>query len=230
VGRFILPIGLALAAASASPASAVTFPGPGHIYLCSSCTTYPYATTATVIEAFSAPAKSVGNISGIKTGSGFTEFFTPQNNHTERLSIKNNAVSGMTGQYLQIDNGGSTYKITFDTAVQFFSFAFNGLDTSARVILTFNDAAHTQITLMGRNILGLSANSAIPTFGRVTYDFAGGVGLKAIQFIAGNNSLRLDSIASAAPEPATWGMMILGFGLAGAQLRSRKRKVKIAVA
>jgi hypothetical protein len=31
------------------------------------------------------------------------------------------------------------------------------------------------------------------------------------------------SAAAAVPEPTTWGLMIAGFGLAGAALRSRKR-------
>jgi hypothetical protein len=32
---------------------------------------------------------------------------------------------------------------------------------------------------------------------------------------------------SAVPEPATWGMMILGFGLVGAAMRMRRRKVSV---
>lgn len=31
------------------------------------------------------------------------------------------------------------------------------------------------------------------------------------------------SAAGAVPEPATWGMMILGFGMAGASMRRRRR-------
>jgi hypothetical protein len=247
VGRCTLLAGFALAVAVAAPASAVTFPGPGHIYLCSNCTTYPYSTTATVIESFSAPpavpGRNLGNISGTKTGPGYTELFSNQPSQPQRLAIMNSPASGaghfngMDGQYLSIGNGTSFYKLTFDSAVQFVSFAFNGLDSSAKVLLTFNDSSPghlaTVITLQGCAIVNLGSGCSVPTYGRVTYDFAGGVGLKAIQFIAGNGNgavLRIDSIASAAPEPATWGMMILGFGLAGAQLRSRKRKAKLATA
>ena len=35
--------------------------------------------------------------------------------------------------------------------------------------------------------------------------------------------------ATAVPEPATWGMMILGFGLVGGSLRRRKTKVSFAL-
>jgi hypothetical protein len=36
--------------------------------------------------------------------------------------------------------------------------------------------------------------------------------------------------AGAVPEPATWGMMILGFGMVGASARYRRRSTKVAVA
>lgn len=36
------------------------------------------------------------------------------------------------------------------------------------------------------------------------------------------------TIAGAAPEPATWGMMILGFGLAGAALRRRRITARVS--
>ena len=36
------------------------------------------------------------------------------------------------------------------------------------------------------------------------------------------DNLLVSTIASAAPEPATWGMLLLGFGIAGSALRRRK--------
>ena len=36
--------------------------------------------------------------------------------------------------------------------------------------------------------------------------------------------------AGAVPEPTTWGMMILGFGMVGASARYRRRSTKVAVA
>ncbi|TAL35659.1 MAG: PEP-CTERM sorting domain-containing protein [Phenylobacterium sp.] len=35
--------------------------------------------------------------------------------------------------------------------------------------------------------------------------------------------IRIGGIQAAVPEPATWTMMILGFGAAGAMLRTRRR-------
>jgi len=42
-----------------------------------------------------------------------------------------------------------------------------------------------------------------------------------------NSAVSVQSI-SAAPEPATWGMMIFGFGIAGATLRARRRETALA--
>jgi len=44
-----------------------------------------------------------------------------------------------------------------------------------------------------------------------------------------NGSIFLDAISvTATPEPGTWAMMILGFGLAGAAVRRRKRQLAVA--
>lgn len=45
--------------------------------------------------------------------------------------------------------------------------------------------------------------------------------------IAGGNDFGLDdiSLTTAIPEPATWGLMVTGFGLVGAGLRRRSRAV-----
>lgn len=55
-----------------------------------------------------------------------------------------------------------------------------------------------------------------------------GVDTSVLTFIFGGDAadgagLKL-SLSSAVPEPATWAMMIAGFGLAGAALRSARRR------
>ena len=42
--------------------------------------------------------------------------------------------------------------------------------------------------------------------------------------------LKAITVTSAVPEPATWAMMLVGFGLAGASLRRRNRRPVPAVA
>lgn len=51
-------------------------------------------------------------------------------------------------------------------------------------------------------------------------EFSGNVGFNDIR------SIRLGAIASTIPEPATWGLMILGFGLAGSAMRRRRSVVQ----
>ncbi len=44
-----------------------------------------------------------------------------------------------------------------------------------------------------------------------------------VTFSSGQNSFEFDNIAAGVPEPATWALMILGFGAVGATIRSQRR-------
>ena len=53
--------------------------------------------------------------------------------------------------------------------------------------------------------------------------------------LGGSGGFQLDNIVlndavAAAPEPATWALMLLGFGFVGGALRSAKSRNKVAVA
>jgi len=133
--------------------------------------------------------------------------------------------------------GGGTYTLAFASAVQVFSFALGSLDSYNSLQLKYFDGSTT--TLTGGQIIGGSGVSTsvvssgnqglAATNGRVVYDFGGtGGGLTQVVFSSANNSFEFDNIATAAPEPAAWGMMILGFGLAGGALRIRRREDKLA--
>lgn len=65
--------------------------------------------------------------------------------------------------------------------------------------------------------------SSVTAFDRVTIDY-GQAGLYT--FI---DDFRLGTVA-AVPETATWGMMIAGFGMMGAALRTRRRSAKVTFA
>jgi hypothetical protein len=56
------------------------------------------------------------------------------------------------------------------------------------------------------------------------------VAFDAIGFRTGSNAFEVDnvSLAAAVPEPASWALMILGFGAAGAALRTGRRRVAFA--
>lgn len=84
-------------------------------------------------------------------------------------------------------------------------------------------------TLQGKQVWGGApdANGDQSWGRRIGYDF-GGYGVTKVEFFSSGNSFEFDSIAGAfkgggaVPEPATWAMMILGFGAMGAVLRRRR--------
>ena len=136
-------------------------------------------------------------------------------------------------KYLAV-NGN--YTVGFGAAgVQFFSFVFGTLDTYNSLTLNFQDG--TTLQLLGSAIVGVAATPAPGTStyspqltGRVSYDTQGRAPITSAIFGSSMAAFEVDDLAAAAPEPATWAMMILGFGLAGYQLRLRRRKTQPAFA
>ncbi|WP_296721216.1 PEPxxWA-CTERM sorting domain-containing protein [Erythrobacter sp.] len=80
-------------------------------------------------------------------------------------------------------------------------------------------------------ILTLAELSALANDGQinlnVNYAFGVSSSLSANPFITA--SLRFPSEAGAVPEPAAWGLMLLGFGFVGGAMRSAKRRQKANV-
>ena len=64
---------------------------------------------------------------------------------------------------------------------------------------------------------------------RMNYYF-NGARVSSVEFTSSQNSFEFDNIAAGVPEPATWAMMIIGFGLAGSAVRSNRRKMAAAYA
>lgn len=138
-------------------------------------------------------------------------------------------IAGMSGDYLAIGRS-SSYTLSFAAAnpVSYFSFAFNGIANNSSLLFTYVGGT-TQLFTGPAGILGGSA----ATFGRVNYHTGTGPQIQSIMFSrdnTGQGAFTVDSFAAAAPEPATWLMMILGFGLVGSQLRRRKGKAALAAA
>ena len=79
-----------------------------------------------------------------------------------------------------------------------------------------------------------NGNQTSPTQNRiVTLSFAGSdkFDTTGLRFRSTSLAFEFDNVnvsISAVPEPATWGMLLLGFGLVGAGMRSRKRAMVLA--
>lgn len=136
------------------------------------------------------------------------------------------------GNFLTVA-GNSSYTVQAPSAAYLVSFLVGTLDTYNVVTLITNLGTYT---LTGREIFGLApvpgepANLPAPNSGAVTYTFAAGEVLQSISFSSAQTAFEIDSIAFATPEPGTWAMLILGFGLAGFGIRRRKRRSTLAFA
>lgn len=226
LGAFGLVAGLAFAALPAQAASFIKFDtGVGTVpsYFGTPVTfqqTFGNAVTNNNFQQFA----NVSNSVATQTASGAVRVY--QNSVSGNSARPTNA----TGNFLSILNNGS-YKITFNQGgVSALAFVLGTLDSYNQIKLTFQSGSVlSNQTLNGGEIIGLAANAGANSEGRVTYDFGSGSKLAAIEFLSSGNSFEIDTIAAAAPEPATWLMMILGFGMVGGALR-RRRKGAFAVA
>ena len=109
-----------------------------------------------------------------------------------------------------------------------FSAVFNILDVrpTGVALFTFNTADGLASSVLGT----IDANNPSFTYaGRIALDagelFGVGVGPLANYF---NDSTGVSFVVTAVPEPATWGMMILGFGLAGGAMRRQRDRLAFA--
>jgi len=128
---------------------------------------------------------------------------------------------GDTTNYFTVLGGG---KATLTSAEGMGSFSFYLGSPDSYNFVKFTDFAGNTTTLQGAQIWNASTgDNGDQSWGRrVSYNFDGAV-IKQIEFSSTGNSFEFDSLASApVPEPATWAMMIMGFGTAGAMVRRRR--------
>jgi hypothetical protein len=137
-------------------------------------------------------------------------------------------------QYLAVKaNGRTTIASTSGgyNSVSFFIGSIDGyntvevLNTAGAIIGTYDDNDFT--TPFEANGDGSSSI----TNRRVTITAEAGDGLiGAIRFRTGANSLEVDNLVFAVPEPSTWLMMLAGFGMVGMAMRARRRRTNIVFA
>jgi hypothetical protein len=129
--------------------------------------------------------------------------------------------------YASVLGGGS---LTLTTpAIKLLSVYMGSPDSYNSIRFNFSD--NTSALLLGDVLAGGAFDGNQSIGRRMTYTF-GGKTVTSVVFGSSQNSFEFDNIAtlSAVPEPATWAMMITGFGLAGASLRQRRRQTAAAFA
>lgn len=210
------------------------------------------ATTPTIVftpGVFSIPSYTTASVfESFENGGATNTQFTPPSQSDPRVAARgfSESVSGdvaifqgtipgeavnpdATGdKYLAIQNGSFT--VNLGAGVSFFSFVLGSLDNYNTLRLNFADGDFR--TFSGTQIIGALGTGPFNSMvnGRVSYDTGTGSQITSAVFSSTQQAFEIDDIAAAVPEPATWAMMILGFGLIGSQLRSRKRQVKVSFA
>lgn len=230
IARTILTASALVCAASA-PAYAVTItttytPGSSALPIAPAAIEYSQNFTT-------APGGGAPYVPDVTLGESTTGVVRTFRNNTPGQATRPDVSPGQ-GIYLAIGAGSATgpmpgsfsVDLTATAPARVFSFVLGTLDAYNSVTLTFLNSASQTFT-GGQILVGSqTASTAVPVppaSGRVTYDFGTTDFLTSITFSSTRRAFEIDSLASAAPEPAAWALMILGFGIVGSALRRRRR-------
>lgn len=196
------------AAAPASAAVIFTFtpgaasPGPGY----------------TVINPFNDATGIVGAGFQIKTPPADANGAPPANSDPSGTS------------YLSVLGGGSA-TITFLMPVSGFQFDWGSIDRYN--VLTINSTGADPVIIPGTNFTNPANGNQVSPGTNGLFSVYGNAGeqFTSITLTSRSNSFEIDNLAtpsSAVPEPATWAMMIMGFGAVGSLVRSKRRRLAVA--
>jgi len=167
---------------------------------------------------------------GGSNGTPFTN--TPTETATGDVRLYHNDTAGegvlglpAAGDFLSILAGG-TFTIDVPDTTTLFSFIFGTLDSYNSVV--FNLVGGGLATFTGGELTGGAVGSCDQCNGLFSYSTDPGQFIASVTFSSTQTAFEITDLAIGTPEPATWLMMILGFGLAGAGLRRSKRKLATA--
>jgi len=207
-----------LAAAVIGGAAAISAPASAASYVFAPGAASP-SSTFTVVNTFD-------NATGL-TGSGF-EIKTPPADSAGAPPA--NSVPAGT-PYLAVQGGGSaTYNFTNRVAAfQFDWGSIDGFNT-----LTFRSNLGGDVIVPGTDFTNpANGNQVSPgTNGLFTVTGDAGEFFSSVTFSSTVNSFEVDNLAvsGAVPEPASWAMMIGGFGLMGSAVRRRRAQTTVKFA
>lgn len=215
---------------AALPAQAITTPGlsltfqPGGNSL---------ITTSLIFENFNGPVSgtSIGTNARVQSGN---------NNLGARPFVASGPVisTGNFATVFRANNVNGLYTLRFSDyasvfpngRAQVFSFALGSLDAHNSVTLNFtNSASETFNGIALTNFAPTGSQNSPQNNGRVTFNLASGPTLRnaitSVDFRSSGVAFEFDDLAGAAPEPGTWAMLLIGFGLAGHGLRRGRKTV-----
>jgi hypothetical protein len=187
------------------------------------------------------------------TGSNFAFDFNPTNANLRIVSNDNtnyvrNFVTNTLVPGANVAYGASDPNFALDPDVTSAAYTNNdnntGTGTTLFVLDSRNDVLATQNAATG--VLTTVGATGVDFGARTSFDIANNGSIFALNgntlysvnlatgaFTSlGNTDRTLFALTAAVPEPATWGLMILGFGIVGSALRSRngRRTAKVSFA
>jgi PEP-CTERM motif len=145
-------------------------------------------------------------------------------------SVNDPSTSRDGTQYLSVQGGQSaTLQVADLTTISFY---IGSIDTYNTLAFEYADGTFELPIMTGswvsQNTISQSNGDQQngDTNGRLTLTFSKPV--EAVVLGSTSNSFEISEIAGGVPEPATWGLMIVGFGGAGVVLRGQRRRQAVA--
>ena len=189
------------------------------------------ANAATVIfnpDVFGAPTgytlfDDFNDATGQSLVSGSKYFFPTGNVPGQAASLPGNDTP-----YLVV-RGGGVANVSFGSDVRSFSFDYSTVDTYNTLTINYADGGSEKVTggqilTSGKGSGSVSGSFIINGDGRL---------ISGLALATSSNSFEVDNLAisdtlAAVPEPATWALMIVGFGMVGTGMRRRSMAAVVA--
>jgi hypothetical protein len=124
--------------------------------------------------------------------------------------------------------GGATFTSAFFNITPL-NGALDAFET-ASAIFTFSDGTTATRSLAGNGNNQFRVTDGSPGISSVTFVAQGTNGQGVPLGVDSFRQLRLGGVISAVPEPATWAMMLLGFGLVGGAVRRKRHTTRVVYA
>ena len=189
---------------------------------------------ASAANAMTIVASTNGPDSGIPAGQHLITDFSTAAGLSGNYQLETGSVSGQfaapfqdTTQYLAV-LGGKSATLAISPALKALSFYWGSIDAYNTV--SFFSGSTLVASYTGSQIPAAPADGSQgnPTNNRrVTFNF-GGAPITSVNFASSQNSFELDTVSGAVPEPATWGLLIVGMGMTGAAMRRRRGTTVVA--
>ena len=139
--------------------------------------------------------------------------------------------AGQVSSFLAVGpTAGQPATLNFTSPLSYLSFLWGSPDTYNVLTLVTNQNTYTY-TAQSLNFAVTNGNQSFSQY--VQFAATAGEQIRSVQF---TNNTALDAFETAnysitaVPEPATWAMLMLGFGMVGAAARYRRRSTKTTYA